>query len=121
VTRGDEFGGNMRSRQSADDSRRLLHSIEHKTCIKAIGREWIQDGDDVAAHSVFWLYCWGKAGMNCEPARQTSIRVFDTILPISFAQFDAVVDHEQARRLRYAGFRAEQGMGQILARLERYP
>jgi hypothetical protein len=47
-----------------------------------------------------------------------SMRVFDAIFPVSFAQFDEVADHEQARRWRYAGFGAEQGMEQTLARLK---
>lgn len=60
-------------------------------------------------YSVFWLYCWGKTGMNIERVRQ-SMRVFDNIFPVSFAQFDAVVDHELARRWRYADFGAEHRM-----------
>jgi hypothetical protein len=107
----------MQSRQSVDDSQRLLHSVGHKTFIGAIGHQWKQDANEVADHSVFWLYCWGKTGMNSESARQAAMRTFDAIFPVSFALFDEVVDHEQARRWRYAGFGAEQGMEQVLARL----
>jgi hypothetical protein len=113
----ENWGRTMQSTQSVDESRRLLNSIGHKTCIGAIGHQWKQDADDVADHSVFWLYCWGKSGMNSESARQAAIRAFDAIFPVSFARFDAVVDQEEARKWRYAGFGARQGMAQVLARL----
>jgi hypothetical protein len=107
----------MQSMKSVDDSRRLLHSVGHKTCIGAIGHQWKQDAGDVAGHSVFWLYCWGKTGMNSESARRAAVQAFNAIFPVSFARFDAVVDHEQARRCRYAGLAAEQEMARVLARL----
>jgi len=45
----------------------------------------------VRAQSVLWLFCWAKTGMNSEEARQVSAQIFDEILPITFAKFDAVL------------------------------
>jgi hypothetical protein len=55
--------------------------------------------------------------MNSEHARRVAVRVFDEILPISFAKFDAAVDHEYAREARYASHTIEHELEEILCRL----
>ena len=92
----------MHLRVSAEEARRQVLSIPHKSCAKGIVDHWKVDQDGtVRAQSVLWLFCWAKTGMNSEQARQASVRVFDTILPISFADLDAVLDHTFARESRY--------------------
>jgi hypothetical protein len=54
--------------------------------------------------------------MNSEHARQVAIRVFDEILPISFAEFDAAVDHQYARKSRYESQNIEHELEDILSR-----
>lgn len=91
-------------------------SIPHKRCADAVTENWKVEADGrVRAQSVFWLFCWGKTGMNSESARQSAVRVFDEILPISFAKFDAIVDHEYAREARYASHDIEHELDKILA------
>jgi hypothetical protein len=57
--------------------------------------------------------------MNSEDARQVSARVFDEVLPISFAEFDTLVDHQYARLNRYASRDIEHEVEQILGGLPR--
>lgn len=108
----------MYLKKSTDEAMKLVLSIPHKTCARAVSGNWKvgQDGR-VQAQSVFWLFCWGKTGMNSEHARQVAVRVFDEILPISFAEFDAAVDHEHARLARYAPHSVEHELERILGRL----
>lgn len=88
---------------TVEEARKKLLSIPHSTCTKAIDEHWKVDGNGkVRAQSVLWLFCWAKTGMNSEQARQASVRVFDNILPRSFADLDAVLDHEYAREARYS-------------------
>jgi hypothetical protein len=56
---------------------------------------------EVRAQSALWLFCWAKTGMNSEGARIVAAEVFDQVMPMSFAQFDAVVEHGYARECRY--------------------
>jgi hypothetical protein len=87
----------------SDEARKQLLSIPHSTCTKAIDDHWKVDRDgNVRAQSVFWLFCWAKTGMNSELARHASVRVLNNILPRSFADLDAVIDHEYAREARYS-------------------
>jgi hypothetical protein len=60
----------------------------------------LEDGR-VPEESVNWLFCWAKTGMGSKAAAQDARRVFDTILPMSFAEYDRRVDHEYARAHRY--------------------
>jgi len=108
----------MHLRKSSDEARKLLLSIPHKTCARAISENWEvgQDGR-VQAQSVLWLFCWAKTGMNSEHARQVAIRVFDEILPIGFAKFDAAVDHQYARKSRYVAHCIEHELENILSRI----
>lgn len=87
----------------AEEAMKQLLSIPHSTCTKAINDHWRVNSDGrVRAQSVLWLFCWAKTGMNSEPARQASVRVFNNILPRSFADLDAVLDHAYARKARYS-------------------
>lgn len=93
----------------ADEAIKQLLSIPHSTCTKAIDHHWRVDRDgNVRAQSVLWLFCWAKTGMNSEPAREASVSVFNNILPRSFADLDAVLDHEYARKARYSSQNIEE-------------
>lgn len=93
----------MRLKVSTSEALKQLRSIPHKSCGKAIEKHWRCDEEgNISAQSAFWLFCWAKTGMNSEEARQVSIRVFDNLLPVSFADLDAIIDHEYARRARYS-------------------
>jgi hypothetical protein len=86
-----------------DDARKQLLSIRHKTCTKGIKKHWkVDQNGTVRAQSVLWLFCWAKTGQRSERARQASVRVFDKILSRSFADLDAILDHEYAREGRYS-------------------
>ncbi len=88
---------------SIDDARKQLLSIPHNTCTKGIDKHWKVDRNgEVRAQSVLWLFCWAKTGMNSEHAREASVRVFNNILPWSFADFDAAMDHKYAQKARYS-------------------
>jgi hypothetical protein len=92
----------MKLKTSPEEAKRLILSIPHKTCAKAMEGHWKVDASgDVLAQGVLWLFCWAKTGMSSEDARIVAAQVFDKMMPTSFAQFDAVVDHEYARECRY--------------------
>jgi hypothetical protein len=105
----------MYLKKSTDEARKLVLSIPHKTCAQAIEENWKVGPDgSVRAQSVLWLFCWAKTGMNSEHARQSAVRIFDEIMPISFAEFDAAVDHQYARTSRYAAHSIESELENIL-------
>jgi len=87
---------------SSDEAEKHLRSIPHQRCLQGITTRWkvYKDGT-VPAQSALWLFCWAKTGQGSENARLASIRAFDNILSKSFAELDAVLDHEYARRARY--------------------
>lgn len=59
-------------------------------------------GDEtVTPQSVAWLYCWGETGMNSRKAAAASRRVFDAIFDVPFADYDELVDHNEAHGDRY--------------------
>jgi hypothetical protein len=106
----------MRLKRSAEDAQKLVLSIPHETCSNAVDYRWKVNPDGtVRAQSVLWLFCWAKTGMNSEDARQAAVRVFNDILPISFAQFDTAVDHKYARKARYMSGNIEDELEQLLA------
>ncbi len=105
----------MRLKVSPEDASKLVHSIPHKTCSDGVANNWRLHSDGtVCAQSVFWLFCWGKTGMNSDNARSSAVRVFDALFPVSFSQFDRVVKHEYARQARYAAQNIEHEMDEIL-------
>jgi hypothetical protein len=111
-----EGGIEMHLKKSTDEARKLVLSIPHKTCARAIEENWKVGPDgSVRAQSVLWLFCWAKTGMNSEHARKVALRVFDEIMPIAFAEFDAAVDHQYARISRYAAHSIETELGDILS------
>jgi hypothetical protein len=107
----------MRLTVSCDEARKLILSIPHKTCAAAIDHHWSVASDGtVRAQSVLWLFCWAKTGMTSEEARQASVRVFNTIFPISFVQFSEAVSHEYARKARYSNGDIDDELKQLLPR-----
>lgn len=110
----------MRLKTSTSEAERMILSIPHKTCTKAINDHWnVRPDGTVRAQSVLWLFCWAKTGMNSEDARQASAQVFDDVLPISFAKFDALVDHQFARLNRYSSRDIDDELEQMLGGLAR--
>ena len=92
----------MKLTVSLESARRLIEGIPHETCRSAAENNWNASNTGyVAEESVNWLFCWGKTGMGSAAAAEAARRVFDRILPISFAQYDEQVDHEYARSHRY--------------------
>jgi hypothetical protein len=87
----------------AEDAQRLIDQIPHATCSRAAPQRWrVADDGTVPAQSVLWLFCWGKTGMGSPSAALEARRVFDVIFPLKFDLFDTLVDHEYARKCRYA-------------------
>jgi len=106
----------MKLKTSAEEARRLISSIPHKTCAKAMNDHWeVAASGEVRAQSTLWLFCWANTGMNSEEARMVAAQVFDQVMPISFAQFDIVVDHEYARECRYTPRDIERELEEKLA------
>lgn len=75
----------------------------------------VEANGEVRAQSALWLFCWAKTGMNSEDARIVAGQVFDQLMPMSFAQFDSVVDHEYAREYRYSTHNIERELQEKLA------
>jgi len=87
-----------------EQARKLVEQIPHGTCRSAAARHWnVADDGSVPEESINWLFCWAKTGMGSRTAAQEAQRVFNVILPVTFAQYDHLVDHEYARLHRYAG------------------
>ena len=87
---------------AVDAARRLIEGIPHETCRAAAENNWNVSKDGyVPEESVNWLFWRGKTGMGSAPSAEEARRVFDTILPISFAEYDTRVDHAYARSHRY--------------------
>lgn len=85
-----------------ETARKLIEEIPHRTCRSAADTNWNASSNGyVPEESTNWLFCWGKTGMGSAVAAREARRVFDAILPISFAEYDAQVDHEYARAHRY--------------------
>ena len=81
----------------------LLQTIPHSTCRSGMFRHWrVSPAGDVRAQSALWLFCWAKTGMNSQEAAGAAREIFNRLLPVSFAQFDARVSHSHARQKRYA-------------------
>ncbi len=92
----------MRLTVTADQSRKLIENIQHKTCRNAVERCWsVTDDGKVSEESVNWLFCWGKTGMGSRTAAEEAKRVFDAILPVTFSRYDDLVAHEHARKRHY--------------------
>jgi hypothetical protein len=80
----------------------LVRRIPHSKCQRAVPNNWKVDrSGNVTPESVDWLYCWAKTGMNSQRAADFAKQVFDAIFNMSYADYDAHVDHEEARRNRY--------------------
>src|SRR5262245_19279429 len=94
----------MKLRVSPDTARQLIEGIPHQTCRDAAETNWNASLNGyVPEESVNWLFCWGKTGMGSAAAAAEARRVFNTVLPISFTEYDSQVDHDYARSHRYPG------------------
>lgn len=92
----------MRLTVSPQKAEQLIEEIPHATCRAAMPRRWqVAEDGTAAVRSAFWLYCWGKTGMGSPTAAQAARQVFDSIFPVPFREFDALVPHAHARRYRY--------------------
>src|SRR4051812_33557991 len=90
------------------EAERLIASIPHSNCVGASQNNLgVSDLGNARAQSVLWLFCWAKTGMGSRKAARAAQDVFDRILPMSFTQFDALVDHQFARDNRYSEFELE--------------
>src|SRR5207245_10418023 len=80
---------------SVDEAKRMISQIPHSTCTDAASQRWHVAADGtVQDESVNWLFCWAKTGMGSPTAAEAARKVFDAILPITFDQYGAMVDHE---------------------------
>ena len=92
----------MKLAVSVNEARKLIEQIPHGTCRRAAERHWnVRTAATVPEESVNWLYCWAKTGMGSHTAAEEAKHVFDAILPITFMQYDQMVNHEYARAHRY--------------------
>jgi hypothetical protein len=92
----------MRLKVSPEKARKLIGQISHATCQKGAERHWNASEDgSVPEKSANWLFCWGKTGMGSARAAEESRHVFDSIMSLSFAQYDGLIHHEDARSNRY--------------------
>ena len=92
----------MKLTVSTDDARKLIGQIPHSTCRRAAERHWsVNAAATVPEESVNWLYCWAKTGMGSPTAAEEARHVFDAILPVTFLQYDRMMNHEYARAHRY--------------------
>jgi hypothetical protein len=108
----------MKLRVSFQRARTLIEQIPHSTCVRAAARRWhVTDDENVRAQSVLWLFCWAKTGMGSPVAAEEARRVFDLILPVTFDQVNARVDHEYARRGRYSRACIEAELDALLNRI----
>jgi hypothetical protein len=70
----------IKMRVSYEESERLVESIDHKSCKKAMKNHWIKEGHaGVTAQSICWLYCWAATGMGSAKAQRQAEAVFNTI------------------------------------------
>ena len=92
----------MKITVSEKQSRALIDQIPHPICRKAAIHRWFFEGNGIVADkSVNWLFCWGKTGMGRPAAAHQAVTVFNSIFPVTFAQYDGTVTHEHARKHRY--------------------
>ena len=83
---------------SSEEALRQLRTIPHQRCQDAIPNIWTLYRDEtLTPQSVAWLYCWGKTEMNSRKAAAASRRVFDAVFDVPFAEYDELVDHNEAR------------------------
>jgi hypothetical protein len=107
----------MKLKISRDDAENLLMEIPHQSCRKAIKQHWqVDEQGRVRAQSVCWLFCWAKTGMNSPEAARVAQHAFNEILPLEYETFDAKVDHEKARALRYASDDVDEKLEKLLLR-----
>ena len=84
------------------EARELIGAIPHKTCQTGLQKHWMEGGKaGVTAQSICWLYCWAKTGMNSADAAIQAREAFNQIFDKPYEWFDARVDHEWARAVRY--------------------
>jgi hypothetical protein len=101
---------------TGDDAISLMREIPHNTCQTSVSRHWIVDDQgSVKAQSVLWLYCWAATGMGSVAAAEVATRTLNRILPISYEMLKTRLDHEWARKMRYADHDIEEELQRRLA------
>ena len=91
-------------RVSREHALTVLDRVDHATYRKAlVDGHWIVDSDGhVKAQSVCWLFCWAKSGMGSERVAEAARLAFDEILDVPYLEFDAHVNHDWAKKVRYS-------------------
>ena len=88
------------SLEKANNEFKLL--ANHKTFMQGFKNYWVSDEKgNVKGQSVCWLYCWAKTGMGVPSIAEKSKKIFNSILDVSYEEFDKRVGLELARQLRY--------------------
>ena len=106
----------LKLKVSSEHATARLFQVPHQTFQNGIPRRWhVDDDGHVRAQSACWLYCWGKTGRGSNDAAQAAENVFDELFEVSFNTFDARVDHDWARRARYADGDIEAELAKRLA------
>ena len=106
----------IKMRVSYEESERLVESIDHKSCKKAMKNHWIKEGHaGVTAQSICWLYCWAATGMGSAKAQRQAEAVFNTIFDKPYDSFNPHTMHEYAGKHRYKGGDIEKEFADVAA------
>lgn len=82
---------------------KLLSQVTHSAFRKGFDKNWcVLKTAEVPAHSICWLFCWAKTGMNSEDTAKQIERIFNQIFDPGYTWLDSHIDHGTARRLRYS-------------------
>jgi hypothetical protein len=86
-----------------DEALAFLEGIDNEKLRKALPDNWhYYENGYVCAQSVLWLFCWAKTGMGKQETAEEAQAVFDAILPFTYNFMESRLDHEWARKKRYA-------------------
>lgn len=93
----------MRIRIRAEEAIQILEKIPHKKFREAVNQHWTVSKDGIVAdHSILWLFCWCKNGLNSKAAREEAVNAWNTIMPVPFRIYEPEIDHDGARKYRYS-------------------
>jgi hypothetical protein len=97
------------------DAEAWIQSVSNGKFQDAIKGNWIVDDQGyVKAQSVLWLYCWAETGMGSIDAAVEVQEVFDQIFSFTYNFFKTNVEHEWARKNRYASGDIETDLKRLL-------
>ena len=97
------------------DAEVWIQSVSNDKFQGAIKGNWIiNEQGYVKAQSVLWLFCWAITGMGSIDAAVEVQEVFDQIFPFTYNFFKTKVDHEWARKNRYASGDIEADLKRLL-------